>query len=488
MDRSELSAMSVTELKQHAGAIGMKGYQKLRKAELVEAILTFASTDRAQTPAQPTLSEDSDQAPSAVRASVDDHPSAPALDETPEPAQAGNTNDGDDAATLDDTASGEHDGRGRDGDRRSRRRTRREEGARRDDNNNRRERSGKVRREDTRNDGRSDTRGDGRNEGRGDSRNEPETRRDERVEEVVIEEDKGPEVRAGVLDILPEGYGFLRTTGYLPGSRDVYVSQGQIRKYGLRRGDIVQGPIRPQRSNDKVPALDIVEMVNAYEVDDPADLPERIEFDQLPAIKAEEPLVLPGSQVTINRGQRMLIGVPQGVLVTEMLADIAAGLAEHNDTAHLMVVAVDEAPEEITLLRRAIPGEVIASAFDRPADDHTQVADLALERAKRLVEEGWDVIVVLHSLTRLAKAWSLCAPGAQRTISGGLEPAAIHPVKRWLGAGRNLDGEGSLTVITTMDTNTGRPVDDVIADQFSYLANARIMIAEDKQGNLTITS
>lgn len=434
MDRSELSAMSVTDLKQHAADIGMKGFQKLRKAELIDAIMLFTST-----------------APLAEAAAGEASSPAPETASEPESAEEADTTADDDAGTADDAdtqddSRGDREDRGsRDGDRRSRRRSRRE--------------------------GR-DTR--------------QETRNDAPAEEA--EEEKGPEVRAGVLDILPEGYGFLRTTGYLPGSRDVYVSQGQIRKYSLRRGDIVQGPIRPQRSNDKVPALDMVEMVNAFEVDDPADLPVRVEFDQLPAVKAEEALILPGSQVTINRGQRMLIGVPKGVLITEMLADIAAGLAEHNETAHLMVVTVDEAPEEITLLRRAIPGEVIASAFDRPADDHTQVADLALERAKRLVEEGWDVVVVLHSLSRLAKAWSLCAPGAGRTVTSGLEPSAIHPVKRWLGAGRNLDGEGSLTVIATMDTNTGRPVDEVIADQFSYLANARIDLEADDQGNLRIVT
>lgn len=445
MDRSELSAMSVTDLKQHAADIGMKGYQKLRKAELIDAIVLFTSTaPLAEAAAAPE--------PAAAEAEA-----APAADTD---ADAADTDEADDDTDAAEDSRADRDSRnGRDGDRRSRRRSRREEGGRRDSREERRE-------------------------ARAEQRGEPRT--DAPAEEA--EEEKGPEVRAGVLDILPEGYGFLRTTGYLPGSRDVYVSQGQIRKYSLRRGDIVQGPIRPQRSNDKVPALDMVEMVNAFEVDDPADLPDRVEFDQLPAVKAEQALVLPGSQVSINCGQRMLIGVSKGALVTEMLADIAAGLAEHNENAHLMVVAVDEAPEEITLLRRAVPGEVIASAFDRPADDHTQVADLALERAKRLVEEGWDVVVVLHSLSRLAKAWSLCAPGAGRTVTGGLEPSAIHPVKRWLGAGRNLEGEGSLTVITTMDTNTGRPVDEVIADQFGYLANARIDLEADDQGNLKIVA
>ncbi|WP_336248768.1 Rho termination factor N-terminal domain-containing protein [Stomatohabitans albus] len=449
MDRSELSAKSVTELKQHAGAIGMKGYQKLRKAQLIDAIVAFnEGTPGEQSHDQPEPMPEQTATSSAEASNVSDSDTQ-GEDTTPE-REPRNT---------------------RDGDRRSRRRSRRDE-KHRDDNG---------RKENNRRDERA------REDNRRDEQARDDVRRADRVEDET-EEDKGPEVRAGVLDILPEGYGFLRTTGYLPGSRDVYVSQGQIRKYSLRRGDIVQGPIRPQRSNDKVPALDIVEMVNAYEVDDPADLPERTEFDQLPAIKAEDPLVLPGSQVTINRGQRMLIGVTKGALVTEMLADIATGLAEHNETAHLMVVAVDEAPEEITLLRRAVPGEVIASAFDRPADDHTQVADLALERAKRLVEDGWDVVVVLHSLTRLAKAWSLSAPGASRTVTGGLEPSAIHPVKRWLGAGRNVDGDGSLTVITTMDTQTGRQIDDVIADQFGYLANARINIEADDQGNLTISS
>lgn len=485
MDRSELAALSVSELKQRAADLGMKGFQRLRKAELIEAIHLFVSTDPGAGAAldgtvgdeNPTPDVPSDhhgqEEPDQASGDHDD------TDEVPEGADlTDEVEDTSDEEGVED--EGEDDEPRREGrdreDRRSRRRNRREG------------REGREGREDRREGRDRDERRDGRDDRAEKGQDKVKDDRRQGVIDEDLDDEKGPEVRAGVLDILPEGYGFLRTTGYLPGNRDVYVSQGQIRKYGLRRGDIVQGPIRPQRSNDKVPALDLVEMVNAYEVDDPADLPERIEFDQLPAIKADTPLALPNSQVQINRGQRMLIGVPGGVLVTEMLADLASGLAEHNETAHLMVVAVDEAPEEITLLRRSVQGEVIASAFDRPADDHTQVADLALERAKRLVEEGWDVVVVLHSLSRLAKAWTLCAPGVGRMVNAGLEPSAIHPVKRWLGAGRNLDGEGSLTVIATMDTDTGRPVDEIISEQFTYLANARIDLEVDEAGNLQVRS
>jgi transcription termination factor Rho len=295
------------------------------------------------------------------------------------------------------------------------------------------------------------------------------------------------EVRSGVLDILPEGYGFLRTSGYLPGDRDVYVSQSQIRRHGLRRGDVLEGPIRQQRPTEKVPALHQVDVVNGAKPDEQGNLPHRPEFKDMTPLFPDERLRLetPEGPISmrimdlmspIGKGQRGLIVSPPKAGKTTILKELGQAIAFNNPECHVMVVLVDERPEEVTDMQRSVPGEIIASTFDRPADDHTQIAELAMERAKRLVEAGRDVVVLLDSITRLARAYNLAAPASGRIMSGGVDSTALYPPKRFFGAARNIEHGGSLTIIASALIETGSKMDEVIFEEFKGTGNCEIRL------------
>jgi transcription termination factor Rho len=296
------------------------------------------------------------------------------------------------------------------------------------------------------------------------------------------------EVRAGILDLLPEGYGFLRTTGYLAGPKDVYVSQALVRRHNLRRGDRVGGPIRHNKGNDKFPALVRVETVEDRPVDD-KDLARRNDFKDLTPYFPRERLHLEkadGSPIAmrivdmiapIGKGQRGLIVSPPKAGKTTILKQLAAAIEANNPECHLMVVLVDERPEEVTDFERSTRGEVVSSTFDRPADDHTQVAELTIERAKRLVERGKDVVILLDSITRLARAYNLAAPASGRILSGGVDSAALYPPKRFFGAARNIEEGGSLTIIATALVETGSKMDEVIFEEFKGTGNMELRLS-----------
>ena len=295
------------------------------------------------------------------------------------------------------------------------------------------------------------------------------------------------EVREGVLDILPEGYGFLRTAGYLPGDKDCYVSQSMIRKAGLRRGDVVAGPIRVQRNQEKVPAIAHLEKVNGQPYDPSKPTPHRPDFkDMTPLFPAERlRLETPEGPISmrimdlmspIGKGQRGLIVSPPKAGKTTVLKELGQAIAYNNPECHVMVVLVDERPEEVTDMQRSVPGEVIASTFDRPADDHTQIAELAIERAKRLVEAGEDVVILLDSITRLSRAYNLAAPASGRIMSGGVDSTALYPPKRFFGAARNIEGGGSLTIIASALIETGSKMDEVIFEEFKGTGNMEIRL------------
>ncbi|MBA2529077.1 MAG: transcription termination factor Rho, partial [Euzebyales bacterium] len=295
------------------------------------------------------------------------------------------------------------------------------------------------------------------------------------------------ELRSGVLDILPEGYGFLRTTGYLPGDRDVYVSQGQVRKHGLRRGDVIEGPIRQQRSNEKVPALHHVDKVNGTTPDPQGNLPHRPDFKDMTPLFPDERLRLetPDGPISmriadlmcpIGKGQRGLIVSPPKAGKTTILKELGQAIAYNNPEAHVMVVLVDERPEEVTDMQRSVPGEIIASTFDRPADDHTSISELAIERAKRLVELGHDVVILLDSITRMSRAYNLAAPASGRIMSGGVDSTALYPPKRFFGAARNIEGGGSLTIIASALIETGSKMDEVIFEEFKGTGNMELRL------------
>ena len=295
------------------------------------------------------------------------------------------------------------------------------------------------------------------------------------------------EVRSGVLDVMPEAYGFLRTSGYLPGDKDVYVAQGQIRKHGLRRGDIVEGPIRQQRNNEKVPALHHVQKVNGVDIDPHGTVPARPDFKDMTPLFPDERLRLetPDGPISmrivdlmapIGKGQRGLIVSPPKAGKTTILKELGQAITANNPDVHLMVVLVDERPEEVTDMKRSISGEVIASTFDRPADDHTSIAELAMERAKRLVEAGQDVVILLDSITRLARAYNLAAPASGRIMSGGVDSSALYPPKRFFGAARNIEGGGSLTIIASALIETGSKMDEVIFEEFKGTGNMELRL------------
>jgi len=286
----------------------------------------------------------------------------------------------------------------------------------------------------------------------------------------------------GVLEIIEDGFGFLRGQRFLPGPDDIYVSQSQIRRFGLRTGDRVSGQVRPPKDNEKFFSLLRVEVVNGIDPEVARRRPtfdtltpifplERIDLETQPNILSTRLLDL---VAPIGRGQRGLIVSPPKAGKTLLLKAIANGITANNPDMHLMVCLIGERPEEVTDMRRTVEGEVISSTFDEPVEDHTKVAEMALERAKRLVESGRDVTILLDSITRLARAYNLAVPPSGRTLSGGIDPVALYPPKRFLGAARNIEGGGSLTIIATCLVDTGSRQDDVIYEEFKGTGNMEL--------------
>jgi transcription termination factor Rho len=289
-------------------------------------------------------------------------------------------------------------------------------------------------------------------------------------------------VKQGVLDIIEDGFGFLRQSRYLPTPEDVYVSQSQIRRFALRTGDHVVGQVRAPKESEKYHSLLRVEAVNGM---DPEAAKRRPNFDQLTPIFPNKRLVLETEPkllanriidlvVPIGRGQRGLIVSPPKAGKTTLLKQIARGITDNYEDIHLMMLLIGERPEEVTDIRRSINGEVVASTFDEPVEDHAKVAEMALERAKRLVECGRDVVILMDSITRLARAYNLVVPASGRTLSGGIDPVALYPPKRFFGAARNLDEGGSLTIIATCLVETGSRMDDVIYEEFKGTGNMEL--------------
>lgn len=326
---------------------------------------------------------------------------------------------------------------------------------------------------------------------------------EEKVEEAVEEEEEYKKVKAGetevekrfegelevyeekmkgILDILSEGYGFLRTNGYLQGPKDIYVSQSQIRRFHLRQGDEVYGQVRPPKENEKYNALLRIEKVNDS---DPEAIRKRRPFESLTPIYPMDRLRLETTPqnitariidlvAPIGKGQRGLIVSPPKAGKTTILKDIANSVATNNPEVYIMVLLVDERPEEVTDMERSVKGEVISSTFDQPSENHIQVSELVLQRAKRLVEHGKDVLILLDSITRLARAYNLSIPASGRVLSGGVDSTALFPPKRFFGAARNIEFGGSLTILATALVETGSRMDEVIFEEFKGTGNMEI--------------
>jgi transcription termination factor Rho len=304
--------------------------------------------------------------------------------------------------------------------------------------------------------------------------------------EPIIAEDDVLVPVGGIIDIL-DNYAFVRTAGYLPSPNDVYVSLAQVRRYGLRKGDAVTGAVRQPREGErreKFNALVRLDTVNGL---DPEQAKQRTDFAKLIPLYPQdrlrletEPHVLTTRVIDlvapIGKGQRGLIVSPPKAGKTMVLQAIANAITTNNPEVHLMVVLVDERPEEVTDMQRSVKGEVIASTFDRPADDHTTVAELSIERAKRLVELGHDVVVLLDSITRLGRAYNLAAPASGRILSGGVDSTALYPPKRFFGAARNIENGGSLTILATALVETGSRMDEVIFEEFKGTGNMELKL------------
>jgi transcription termination factor Rho len=314
-------------------------------------------------------------------------------------------------------------------------------------------------------------------------------------EELVLEirraeaEEKGREVRGGVLEIMSEGIGFLRGADYQSGPDDIYVSQSQIRRFDLRSGDLVIGHVRPPRNSERHYGLLKAESVNGLE---PSEIKRRPDFKSLIPIFPEErfnletePHIISTRLINlitpVGRGQRGLIVSPPKAGKTTILKEMTNAISEKNPNVHLIVALIGERPEEVTDMDRSVDAEVISSTFDEPVSSHVRVAEMVLERAKRLVESGMNVVVMLDSITRLARAYNLVVSPSGRTLSGGIDPSALYPPKRFFGAARNIENGGSLTIIATCLIDTGSRMDDVVYEEFKGTGNMELHLSRTLQ-------
>ncbi len=489
VDRSMLASKDREELHTIAGAIGVKAATRMRKADLIEAILAAGNGGSAEASSGGTSASNGDDAPApkrrvrSARASELDDPIAALAAEENALAEA-TTTDHDDALPAPRRASTVSTGNGADEQAASGSAPTSTETPASTEldggDTESSDASAPVDPEDDRQSyGDGNRRGRRRRRGRGGQ---------EQVGEARPNEFQGEPLPAqGLLDLRDEGYGFLRSSGYLPGASDVYVSASQVRRFALRKGDFVQGSSRPQASNEKYPALLRVDEINGLTPDEAR---HRARFEDLTPLfpdsklcleMADDPHEITGRIVDlispVGKGQRGLIVSPPKAGKTTILKQLVYAIERNNPEVHLMVLLVDERPEEVTDMRRhVLRGEVVASTFDRPADEHTHVAELTIERAKRLVEMGTDVVIVLDGITRLARAYNLSAPASGRILSGGVDSTALYPPKRFFGAARNVEEGGSLTIVATALIETGSRMDEVIFEEFKGTGNMELRL------------
>jgi len=460
-DSGELSGMTVTELKKVAGQLGIDGAAKLSKGDLVQGIADLQAANR----------ESAKQEREEKRL---------ARQEARNKKNSGSKSN---TGSSNDSADEDDDNESNASEPRESERGSERQGDRSNDRNDRRDRNDRNDRGD-----RSDRgdRGRGRDRSRFRDRNDRPERGERGEREIQLSEDDVLLPVAGLLDIL-DSYAFIRTTGYLAGPNDVYVSLQQARRYGLRKGDVITGQVRQAREGERKEKFNALVKLDTVNGGDPEESRNRVEFAKLVPLYPQERLRLetePGILTTrvidlispIGKGQRGLIVSPPKAGKTMVLQAIANAITTNNPECHLMVVLVDERPEEVTDMQRSVKGEVIASTFDRPADDHTSVAELAIERAKRLVELGHDVVVLLDSITRLGRAYNISAPASGRILSGGVDSAALYPPKKFFGAARNIENGGSLTILATALVETGSKMDEVIFEEFKGTGNMELKL------------
>ncbi|MBY0387214.1 MAG: transcription termination factor Rho [Mycobacterium pseudokansasii] len=493
-----LSTMVLPELRALANRAGVKGTSGMRKNELIAAIQEITGRANGASAAS-TSPQDSDRSDPTVAAAADAAEEVPAegrsdsgetqrRERRKSSREAGTSaaESGDQAAAGEDATTTDEDAKGRPGQGGDKTDERADKTDEREESDGEQQGSGGQQ-------ARGDEDGEGR-QGRRGRRFRDRRRRGERSgegAEAEVREDDVLQPVAGILDVL-DNYAFVRTSGYLAGPHDVYVSMNMVRKNGLRRGDAVTGAVRVPRegeAGDKNPRqkfnpLVRLDSVNGGSVEDAKKRPD---FSKLTPLYPNQRLRLETTTerlttrvidliMPIGKGQRALIVSPPKAGKTTILQDIANAITKNNPECHLMVVLVDERPEEVTDMTRSVKGEVIASTFDRPPSDHTSVAELAIERAKRLVEQGKDVVVLLDSITRLGRAYNNASPASGRILSGGVDSTALYPPKRFLGAARNIEEGGSLTIIATAMVETGSTGDTVIFEEFKGTGNAELKL------------
>ncbi len=511
--------MLIADLKSMASGMGIRGARSMKKAQLVDAIKAAqsgqgTSSESAQKESAHKDSGQKDSAPKKESAPKDSRQKGSGQKDSGQ-KDSGQDRGADDRArsdeAKDDRPRNDQGRRDQDRQREDRQRDRDGRGRDQSDKNQRDNRGQSQGGQSQQNQGgqaqggqnqggqnqggqnqggqRNDDRAGGRNRrrrgrdrdrSRSGQRNEPDT---------TILEDDVLIPAAGILDVL-DNYAFVRTSGYLPGSEDVYVSLTMVRKFGLRRGDAIVGQVRQPREGERKEKFNPMVRIDSVNGADPEESNSRIEFSKLtPLYPSErlrletEPANLIGRVIDIaapiGKGQRGLIVSPSKAGKTMIMQSIANSITTNNPECHLMVVLVDERPEEVTDFERSVKGEVISSTFDRPASDHTTVAELAIERAKRLVELGHDVVVLLDGITRLGRAYNLAAPASGRILSGGVDSAALYPPKRFFGAARNIENGGSLTILATALIESGSKMDEVIFEEFKGTGNMEIRLRRD---------
>jgi len=510
--RSGLDSMLLPELKQLGSSLGVKGANAMRKGDLVAAIKSAqadsrptsdepkttrsrSASRRQQAPAAESTAEPArSEAPrsEAVRNEAPRN-EAPRAEQASAPERNANSTEVDDVASrLEALKSGGESGSGRN--------RRRRDGGDDEVRNSEPQRQQQQQQQLPSNDG-DDLGGGGRRSRRRRNRDRQQQNRRrpgggggipglERMEAdpVVNEDDVLLEI-SGILDVL-DNYAFVRTTGYLPGPNDAYVSLSMVRKWGLRKGDIVAGAIKAPKEGERREKFNPLVRIDAINADAPEKAKDRVEFNKLTPLYPSErlrlettPLNMTGRIIDmvspIGKGQRGLIVSPPKAGKTLAMQAIANAITANNPEVHLMVVLVDERPEEVTDFARTTSGEVIASTFDRPADDHTTIAELAIERAKRLVEMGRDVVILLDGITRLSRAYNLAAPASGRILSGGVDSAALYPPKKFFGAARNIEDGGSLTILATALIETGSKMDEVIFEEFKGTGNMELRLRRE---------
>ncbi|HEU4997570.1 MAG TPA: transcription termination factor Rho [Lapillicoccus sp.] len=511
-----MSGMVLAELQGLASELGISGTARMRKGQLIEAIKEHQGGGSAA--AAPTEKTDA-SAPKAAAASEDRPAGTRTRTRAPRAARGGDQQDrqqdaghADDRYSDDQYSEDRHPDDRQSDDREQGDRQDRQRGDRQDrqqsDRQDRQDRQQGDRQDRQQGDRQDRQQGDrqgggqqdddldgrgGRSRRRGRYRDRNRSRRG-RDGFGPGEGDALPEINeddvlvpvAGILDIL-DNYAFVRTSGYLPGPNDVYVALAQVRKSGLRKGDAITGAVRQPREGERKEKFNALVRLDTVNGADPDKAKTRVEFNKLTPLYPQdrlrletEPAILTTRVVDlvapIGKGQRGLIVSPPKAGKTMVLQAIANAITANNPETHLMVVLVDERPEEVTDMQRSVKGEVIASTFDRPAEDHTIVAELAIERAKRLVELGHDVVVLLDSITRLGRAYNLAAPASGRILSGGVDSTALYPPKRFFGAARNIENGGSLTILATALVETGSRMDEVIFEEFKGTGNMELKL------------